>query len=111
MFERPADPSDQASLRESAEIDAVLARHRAASQRVEDPDEDAEGRRYCLDCAEIIPPERVRLVDAVRCVHCASMRERGSHLRRQVGGAIRIAIQSEESGAGDQFSDYNRSKE
>ncbi|MBN6740542.1 hypothetical protein JKG47_08370 [Acidithiobacillus sp. MC6.1] len=96
MFERPADPSDEATMRESAEINAVLARHRAASQRVEDPDEDAEGRRYCLDCAETIQPERVLLVDAVRCVHCATLRERGSHLRRQVGGAIRTSMQSEE---------------
>ncbi|MBU2723884.1 TraR/DksA C4-type zinc finger protein [Acidithiobacillus ferridurans] len=65
--------------------------------------ESAEGsRRYCLDCAEIIPPERVRLVDAVRCVHCASSLEGGSplqgatHLRRQVGGAIRTVMQREE---------------
>lgn len=42
----------------------------------EEPDEDEDGNRYCLDCGDAIPAARVASVNAVRCTDCASARER-----------------------------------
>ncbi len=53
-----------------------MALHRVLAVPQEDPDEDAQGNRFCLDCAETIPPARVQAVQAVRCVHCATIREK-----------------------------------
>ncbi|MGK9452695.1 TraR/DksA C4-type zinc finger protein [Acidithiobacillus caldus] len=74
------DEGDIASQFEEAERAAAISRLRQGLQ--EDPDEDDQGNRYCLDCGEIIPPARVQAVQAVRCVDCASLLERG---KRHVG--------------------------
>jgi DnaK suppressor protein len=42
---------------------------------LEEPDEDDHGR-WCLDCAQIIPHPRVAAVNAVRCIHCQTKREK-----------------------------------
>lgn len=68
------DEADIVAEFEQRDRDAALSRMQAVPQ--EPPDEDAEGNRYCLDCAEIIPPKRVEAVNAVRCVYCAQLRER-----------------------------------
>lgn len=49
---------------------------------VEAPDEDNKGNRYCLDCGDTIPRARVEAVQAVRCVNCVVVRERGLRVAR-----------------------------
>jgi len=78
-----ADEADIAAKQLEEEMRMTLAQR--ASIRMEDPDEDEQGNRYCLDCGDIIPPERVRAVAAVRCVHCATKLERFSRVSRQPG--------------------------
>lgn len=81
-MEQLADLLDVATARTEAEIQSRLAQQRQSMLSTEDPDEDDQGNRYCLDCAEIIPPARVQAVAAVRCVHCAGLRERGKRFWR-----------------------------
>jgi DnaK suppressor protein len=81
-FERLADPSDVASRNEMMETREALRRQVANQTPSEAPDEDEQGNRYCLDCAEVIPPARVKAVAAVRCVHCAGNRERALKMGR-----------------------------
>jgi len=88
-----ADEADIATQQQEQEMRLALAQR--ASTRTEDPDEDEQGNRYCLDCGEIIPPERVRAVGAVRCVHCATKRERFSRVAKQ-RGIRRFLIGSQE---------------
>jgi RNA polymerase-binding transcription factor DksA len=71
------DEADIAAEVEEMERSLALQRLRA-SYGFEEPDEDEQGNRYCLDCGERIPAARVLAVQAVRCVDCASVRERGS---------------------------------
>lgn len=96
-MESCAEPLDQASKRELQQMEAVLADRRAALANREAPDEDDAGR-YCLDCTETIDPKRVAAVDAVRCVACASVRERQAGRRWGKGGALRIVEEQEYGG-------------
>ena len=57
---------------------------------MEPPDEDDQGNRYCLDCGEAIPQARVDAVQAVRCVGCAEVKERGRRLARMRGGRVNV---------------------
>lgn len=81
------DDAEIASQLEEAGRSAAIARALAACPQ-EEPDEDGQGNRYCLDCAEIIPSARVQAVRAVRCVDCTRKKERlskkvsGSDIRR-----------------------------
>ncbi len=68
-----ADDADFATRLQEQEMCMLMAQR--STTRPELPDEDDQGNRCCLDCADIIPPERVRIVGAVRCVHCAGKRE------------------------------------
>lgn len=44
-----------------------------ARRRIETPDQDADGNRFCLGCGEQIASERLEAeADAVRCVPCGS---------------------------------------
>ena len=88
--ERLADEADVGAKNTEEHLMEALARQRAASVPHEEPDEDAQGNRYCLDCADIIPSERVQAVQAVRCVTCAAKRERFTKLTQGRGGAGRI---------------------
>ncbi|MCR2831816.1 TraR/DksA C4-type zinc finger protein [Acidithiobacillus ferrooxidans] len=88
--ERLADEADVGAKNTEEYLLDALARQRAASVPQEEPDEDAEGHRYCLDCSEIIPLERIQAVQAVRCVTCATQRERFAKLSKGRGGAGRI---------------------
>ncbi|MGK9451914.1 TraR/DksA C4-type zinc finger protein [Acidithiobacillus caldus] len=74
------DEADIAAELEQRYRELALARLRASPS--EEPDEDANGNRFCLDCGESIPADRVAAVHAVRCVACATRRER---LARQRG--------------------------
>ena len=86
-----ADPLDMATkIAENENLQRIqeqLDRAKCSEQ----PDEDENGTRYCLDCAEVIDPRRVAAVNAVRCVVCATAREArdDSRLRRH-GGINRI---------------------
>ena len=88
MEDRLTDVSDIASRNEQIDIAMRLEAHRMAQRGAsEAPDEDENGVRYCLDCADEIPPARVMAVAAVRCVACAGKRERMDKLELQRGGA------------------------
>ena len=87
MEERLSDVSDIATRNEQANIAMRLEERRLAMLHQEAPDEDANGHRFCLDCADDIPPARVQAVNAVRCVVCAEKRERLLRLGAQRGGA------------------------
>ncbi len=89
-----ADDADFVTHLQEQEMRMALAQR--ATTRPELPDEDDQGNRYCLDCAEIIPPERVRVVGAVRCVHCAGKRERFDRLAKQPGNITRYLSESDE---------------
>ncbi|MBN6741784.1 TraR/DksA C4-type zinc finger protein [Acidithiobacillus sp. MC6.1] len=101
-MESCADPLDQASKRELQQIKSVLEAQRAAWACREAPDEDDAGTRYCLDCAEPIDPKRVAAVDAVRCVACATARERQAGRKWGKGGALHI-VEEREHGGRDQY--------
>ncbi|MBU2763340.1 hypothetical protein HFQ13_09300 [Acidithiobacillus sp. VAN18-1] len=75
--------ADIAAEYEQRDRDMALARRRAAP--MEEPDEDGNGNRYCLDCGEIIPKARVAAVMAVRCVDCAGHREKMLRIQGAVG--------------------------
>jgi DnaK suppressor protein len=77
------DIADVAAEYEQRERDLALARRRATP--MEEPDEDSNGNRYCLDCGEIIPEARVAAVMAVRCVDCAGHREKLLRIQGAVG--------------------------
>ena len=96
--ERLADEADVGAKNTEEHLLDALARQRAASVPQEAPDEDADGVRYCLDCAERIPPERILAVQAVRCVTCAAKRERFAKLFKGRGGAGRIMNDENEFG-------------
>lgn len=99
MEERLSDVSDIATRNEQADIAMRLEERRLAVLNQEAPDEDAKGNRFCLNCADDIPPERVQAVNAVRCVVCAGKRERLLKLGAQRGGARRKAGYQADTGA------------
>ena len=68
------EEADVAAELEQRHRENALARLRAVP--MEEPDEDKHGNRFCLDCGEIIPTARVVAIQAVRCVGCATRRER-----------------------------------
>ncbi len=88
--ERLADEADVGAKNTEEHLMDALARQREALVPHEEPDEDAQGNRYCLDCADIIPSERIQAVQAVRCVRCAAKRERFNKLTHGRGGAGRV---------------------
>lgn len=84
-----ADQMDQASATEALFLRQALAERERQKWAVpqEAPDEDAEGNRYCLDCGDVIPVQRIHIMpNAVRCVACLSVKERLARQARQHGG-------------------------
>ena len=56
-------------------LDAAIS-NQLTHSCVEQPDEDEDGNRYCLDCGALIPPERIKANPyAVRDVSCQSRKE------------------------------------
>ncbi len=73
------DIIDRAAELEQMNRDLALQENERRSY--EPPDEDANGR-YCLDCSEQIPDERIiRIPWAVRCVECQQLHERREAVR------------------------------
>ena len=60
------DQFDQASKLEQLAIDKAMQNHQ---QKKEKP-LIIHGLHCCLDCEEEVEPERVKSVDAVRCISC-----------------------------------------
>lgn len=76
LSENLTDPSDIAARNEMLSRAQMLQRHTALNASQEEPDEDAQGNRYCLDCADKISTDRRQAVPtAVRCTPCASRKE------------------------------------
>lgn len=87
--QRSSDISDQASATEALFLQQAQALHalKVRQAQMEPPDEDEDGNRYCLDCGEQIPPQRLLAVPyAVRCVPCLSKRERRTRMAEQSRG-------------------------
>ena len=85
--EKLADPSDIATRNEMLANHARIARLRLEAESHERPDIDENGVRYCLDCASAIPEDRIMAQPAaVRCVPCATVRERTNKQRVARGG-------------------------
>jgi RNA polymerase-binding transcription factor DksA len=76
------DEADFASEMEERERRCAIQRLRAASG-LEEPDEDAQGNRYCLDCGEKIPAARVLAAQALRCVGLCKRAGAGIDWRRE----------------------------
>lgn len=77
-YQNNADPIDVASDYGMKHNRLALQAHldKVNNNKNEKPYEDVNGIRYCLDCAEVINHERVKLVNAVRCVQCAEIIEK-----------------------------------
>lgn len=78
------DPLDEAAELELATRERALQNLRARRPHLT-PDIDAEGNHYCLQCADLIPSERLAAApDAVHCVGCQELietKERIAHGR------------------------------
>jgi RNA polymerase-binding transcription factor DksA len=72
MFERHADPIDEAAALAASLADGAIAAARRANAPETHPDFDGES---CIDCGDTIPEARLAM-QKVRCVHCQSVLER-----------------------------------
>lgn len=74
------DLFDRAQKQEQENRDRALG-NQLARRRIETPDQDAAGNRFCLSCGEQIASDRrAAAPDAVRCVPCQSWCEhQGRH--------------------------------
>jgi RNA polymerase-binding transcription factor DksA len=72
MFERHADPIDEAAALAASLTDGAIAAVRAANAPETHPDFDGE---TCIDCGDDIPKERLAM-KKIRCVHCQRLKER-----------------------------------
>ncbi|MHB8315628.1 MAG: TraR/DksA C4-type zinc finger protein [Acidithiobacillus ferrivorans] len=96
--EKLADPADIATRNEMLANHARIVRMRLEAESTEQPDVDENGVRYCLDCATAIPEDRIMVQpSAVRCVPCATVRERIKKQHRARGG---INIDGQTQGIG-----------
>lgn len=78
MYERHADPIDEANALAAALTDGAIAAARHAAAPEFHPEFDGE---TCVDCGDAIPVDRLAL-GKVRCVRCQTYLE---HQRKQHG--------------------------
>lgn len=71
MFERHADPIDEAAALSAALADSAIEAARRATAPESHPDFDGES---CIDCGDDIPQGRLAL-GKIRCVHCQTVKE------------------------------------
>lgn len=71
MFERHADPIDEATALAASLTDGAIAAARQASAPETHPDFDGES---CVECGADIPAARLAM-KKIRCVPCQSARE------------------------------------
>lgn len=70
------DDVDKAKNIEMQARQIALDQQLAAGQETEQPDEH-HGVRYCLDCGEPIPLERLIVrPESVRCIDCKTLKEK-----------------------------------
>jgi RNA polymerase-binding transcription factor DksA len=68
------DECDRASLAEEQDIDRAMLNHRLKTAR-NNPAPTGEPR-FCEECEELIPSERVKSVNAVLCIDCQIFAEK-----------------------------------
>lgn len=67
----PPDSGDRAAFEQETHRQIALQRQRDLAELTEPQDIDADGQVHCLDCAAIIPPERLAIMPTTaRCVGC-----------------------------------------
>lgn len=71
MFEKHADPIDEAAALAASLADGGIAAARRANAPETHPDFDGES---CIECGDTIPEARLAL-KKIRCVHCQSAKE------------------------------------
>lgn len=71
MFERHADPLDEASALAASLAEGGIAAARRANRPESHPDFDGES---CLDCGDTIPDQRLAM-GKIRCVRCQTILE------------------------------------
>ncbi|WP_031574059.1 MULTISPECIES: TraR/DksA C4-type zinc finger protein [Acidithiobacillus] len=87
LSENLTDPADIAARNEMAHRISLIKQKQADLTPYEEPDEDDQGNRFCLECADKIPEERLlALPRAVRCVPCAERLEAMQRSFRRGGG-------------------------
>lgn len=81
-----------------------LENWRMGLQTGEEPDVDENGVRYCLDCGDVIPPERIAVAipSPVRCVSCQSVIE--SRRRRNMPSSGIISAMNRAVAEEDRYS-------
>ncbi|HDR9103584.1 TraR/DksA C4-type zinc finger protein [Paraburkholderia sp. A3RO-2L] len=79
MFERHADPIDEAAALAATLTEGAIAAARRANAPETHPDFDGE---TCIDCGDDIPKERLAL-GKIRCVHCQTIKERRQKMTAQ----------------------------
>ncbi len=91
-----ADPIDAATALTEELNTKSLAEWKRGLSTGEVPDIDENGVRYCLDCAEIISPERIAaaIPDPVRCVDCQTIVDKRNKKMSRQGGGILTALDS-----------------
>jgi len=72
MYERHADPIDEAAALEASITESAIAAARQSSAPEMHPDFDGE---TCVSCGDFIPPARLALMK-IRCVVCQSRLEK-----------------------------------
>ncbi|WP_297813690.1 TraR/DksA C4-type zinc finger protein [uncultured Methylophaga sp.] len=69
------DLFERAQEREQKDRDIAIEAELLRGRETEQPDEE-DGIRYCLDCGEEIPEDRLKArPDAVRCVYCKELKD------------------------------------
>lgn len=81
MYERHADPIDEASALSATLTEGAIAAARRASAPETHPDFDGES---CLDCGDEIPKDRLAL-GKIRCIHCQTTLEHRDKQRARPG--------------------------
>lgn len=81
MYERHADPLDEAAELVNTMTEGAIAAARQANAPETHPDFDGE---TCVDCGDDIPSERLAM-GKVRCVRCQTARERASKQNARAG--------------------------
>lgn len=81
---RSPDPVDAGSSLAEAERVVVLAEQRLRARRDCRPLAAGEVERYCVDCGELIPAERLKHL-FIRCVPCQTIVERERRLGLRSG--------------------------
>ena len=73
-----SDIVDQAEHQEEMARNMVIKSHQNRPKEL--PEFDNSGNRICLECGDDIGENRVKAINAVRCIHCQQLREKQERL-------------------------------